>query len=520
MNDPATSSSDRTLSGLGVPLPDALILPGNPLVPASEDLFTSPPAPVSSAQDSTALLPDPAGIKTGAEFGLSRFCEQAFINPESARTGSQAILTAFDDSGLWLASLVQPSHLVAELRQQCCLLTRVVITQWTRQGETQKLVRLAEALLEAQPPVLSHEAGQIMALLASLLGVLRPGPAPRWLAACRPLLRDSVDPHLLREAAQWVNIGQMLASLPQEDRHFWNRRLRDPEQDWEWDSPEALDALRRLSPLLHGDAETLLLFQATVPRCWWELWSGQRQILLESAGSRAAISGKPSPITTFALGLGLGVLCMMLAGWWAASWSPGILPASAYAVTASASDDRPSPSFAFHAVEAPNPVLESPPASAAPLPSKPVITKTKAKELPPLSPAMQARRDAAAKIGATMPELQRLHSLVRTGTEREATPHIQGRTMMAAQGSKEHRALLRWLLLDPPLDPVVREQAGKAAVRVLNAQEMYDTLKLCLHPASPNLKEARECAELLLALSGEGLDATQRQNLVTAASVK
>ncbi|MGV2482280.1 UNVERIFIED_CONTAM: hypothetical protein IGO34_36395, partial [Salmonella enterica subsp. enterica serovar Weltevreden] len=71
---------------------------------------------------------------------MDRFCEQAFDNPESAKVGSQALLSAFNDSGLWLANLVQPQHLVAELRQHCCTLTRVVTTQWTHQGETLKLV--------------------------------------------------------------------------------------------------------------------------------------------------------------------------------------------------------------------------------------------------------------------------------------------------------------------------------------------------------------------------------------------
>ena len=519
-NRPATSGY---FPEQGAPLPDAVILRSATTGGSQDDMFTSAPSSGSTMQEKPLSVPDTTEVRSGAEFGMTRFCEQAFTSPASAPVGSRAILAAFDDSGLWLASLVQPAHLVAELRQQCCLLTRVVITQWTRQGETHKLVRLAEALLEAQPPVLSHEAGQIMALLASLVGILRPAHAPRWLNASRPLLRDSVDPHLLKEAEQWVNVGQMLASLPQEDRLFWNRRLRDPEHDWEWESPEALDALGRIPPLLNGDAETILLFQATVPRCWWELWREQQQAQIKAAGAKSRLPGQAHPLSTFALGLITGIGCMILAGWWATSKIPASLAGSTAAPILETATAVPEPpAFTFHAVEvtpSPSPSVAAPADAATPSSPAAIASVQSVTKAPPLSPPMQARREEAARISASMPDLNRIYNLVRTGSEREAMPHVQGRTTMAAQGSKEHRALLRWLMLDPPVDPAVRTLAAKAAVRVLNAPDMFDTLQLCLHPGSPNLKEARECAELLLALGSQGLSEVQKQKLTAQSAL-
>lgn len=493
------------------------------------------PAAETAAQPSMAELSEARAVKSGAEFGMNRFCNQSFVSPEAARVGSQALLTAFDDSGLWLASLVQPVHLVAELRQQCCLLTRVVITQWTHQGETLKLVRLGDALLETQPPVATHEAGQILTLLASVLGILRPAQAPRWLDAGRPLLKDSVDPHLLKDAAQWVAVGQFLATVPQEDRVFWNRRLRDPLDDWDWDSPEALDALRRLSPLLKGDEDFLALFQAAVPRCWWELWregSHPRAAATPKNSSTASRSSSARALPSFALGLTTGVAALALYLHWDDSLlrsRAGSAEVSSMAskVSPSASDGAPadkkaaSESWSFHPVPAvtaaPAPVVEAVAAASQAPASLPAAETLAAAPRADASPAMQARLEAAGRIVQAMPELERLYSLVRTGSVREALPVVQGRSMMAAQGSRQHRALLRWLMLDPPVNADVREQVGKAAVRLLQSREMYETLQLCLHAGSPNLAEARECASLFLALGGTELNAAEKESLTAMA---
>lgn len=427
-------------------------------------------------------------VKNNTDSGMTHFCDIYYTSPELARAGSQALIVSFDDSGLWLAGLVQPAHLLAELRQHCCTLTRVVITQWTRQGEVHKLVRLAEALMAAQPAVLSHEAGQIMALLASLLGILRPEQAVRWLNASLPLLRDSVDPHLLKEARQWVNLGQMLSSLPPEDRYLWNRRLRDAEHAWDWDSPEPLEALRRIRPILAKEPDATLLFQITVPRCWWDLWREQQDSLPATPAPPTANGGRATP---FLVGLFSGMVCMAVALGMAASWF-------SWGPMGRVEEGSAPTSYSFRPVKSKSrgatpPPLESPAAA---------------------SPAMQTRLAEAAKIAEDLPQLAKVHPLVKTGSMAEAMPYIQGSTSLVAQGTKEHRALLRWLMLDPPVDPATRQQVAKAAVRVLGGKEMYATLMLCLHPGSPNAQEAQEAADLLLDLNGEDLSAVERYNLL------
>lgn len=495
---------------------------------------------------------DAQALRGGAESGMDRFCEQAFGSPESAKVGSQALLSAFNDSGLWLANLVQPQHLVAELRQQCSTLTRVVTTQWTHQGETLKMVRLAEALEAAQPPVLTHEAGQIMALLASLLGILRPAAnqAPRWLQLSRPLLKDSVDPHLLAEAAKWVAVGQLLAPLPLEERLFWNRRLRDPLDDWEWESSEALAALRKLREILPAEHSALPAFQATLPPCWWQVWR-------ESAAATTPRSTGSKTLPTFLLGLTTGIACMMLASWWVlyrlplpewvyfqssqAEVAAAVLPPEADAPPPPAAAEPEPPVFDFRPVDeqpaaSPAPVRPAPavatvpppaePAPAAPLPvatikrptPTPVVETQAAPQ--PLSPAMKNRLAEAARLTHGMEGLERLHNLVKNGSLREATPLVQGRSSVAAQGSHQHRLLLRCLLLDPPRQAEVQALVSKTAVRTVPYEDLCNTLIQCLHSGSPNLAAAQECSELLLAISGDGLPEAERQKLTAAAQIK
>jgi hypothetical protein len=470
-------------------------------------------------------------VKDGAEAAVARFCEQAFVTPESAKAGSAALLQAFDDSGLWLANLVHPHQLVAELRQSESTLSRVIITQWTRQGETHKLVRLGTALIEASPPVTTHEAGQIGALLASLLGVLRPPKAQDLLEFARPLLKDSVDPHLLREARAWVDIGRILEAAPAEDRFFWNRRLREPEDEWDWDTAEARAALRRLSPILSalGDSTDLSRFQQTVPPCWWDLLrdtphnapdrprltaiqeSAEAQRSQPSAPAYAGYfpppAAAPAPrFGIYAFGLVTGLACMGLVAW------------------LNSTQRNPSTSTAVvpPAVATPAAIAAVPPqASGTPAPASTTFAPALRERAEPSSPPKAAavprpttpqslRRDAAvAELAQKFPHLQRLHRLAITGTLRENEDLLKGYSTLSRD---DYQALMRWLMLDPPEFAEVRLAVAKVAARVIPAKELLPLLTLCIYPTSSNASEARQCATWALELNASELNASDRQS--------
>jgi hypothetical protein len=451
--------------------------------------------------------------KESAEAAVARFCEQAFVNAEAARTGSAALLEAFDDSGLWLASLVQPHQLLAELRHSCCTLTRVIVTQWTRQGETHKLVRLGTALLEASPPVTTHEAGQIAALLASLLGILRPSRAQDLLELARPLLKDSVDPHLLREARDWVEIGRLLEALPSEDRFFWNRRLREPEDEWDWEAPEARSALRRIAPILAGnvgDAD-LLRFQQIVPACWWDMLRERGEDLAPPArlalpspdsGEGRALRAPPAPayamapavpsrFGVYAVGLLTGLACMALLTWLNRTQTAP-QPAAAPAVTAAPAVPPATPKApAFRPVR-----VVAPP-----------VTESIAK---PANPQDIKRQAAVLELAEANPHLQRLHRLVATGTLRENEPLLHGRSALS---KTDYQTLIRWLMLDPPEHADVRLAVAKVAARVLPPADLVAALGFCVYPSSPNRAEALQCATWAIELNQETLPAQERQAL-------
>lgn len=499
----------------------------SPASPRPDGPATPPPPAAGVGADAA---PPPAGEPTTdkgsglvlqeAEAGLARFCEQAFVNPETARASSQALVAAFEDRGLWLASLVQPAHLLAELRQACSVLTRFMVAQWMRQGETAKLAELGDALVGAQPPVTSQESGQMLALLAGLLGLLCPGKAPAWLEAARPRLKDSEDEALLNEARQWVAVGQLLAPLPVEDRQFWNRHLREPRANVDWNLPESREALRRLAPLLPAEHAGLAVIQAVVPACWWDL-------LRRPAPAVPLPPPAVGGLRSFALGMLTGLAAMTLAAGWLLS-----RPAPVREVVREVSVPIPVPPAAVPAAK-PLAVAEPQPAARSTAKTEPKGAKPQPVATPPaptpppqavaavLRPAapgtdperLRLRREEASRMAAAHPGAERLHRLVRTASLREAEPHLQGRSTVATYGSPTHQALLRWLLLDPPEDPTVRRLAAKLAVRLLPVEELCRCLELSLYPGSPNETEARDCASLLLDLGAAGMTDDQRELL-------
>lgn len=268
--------------------------------------------PTAAEEPSLASL----RLSDGADAGVARYCDRFFTNPESARSGSKALLTAFEDNGAWLSSLMQPSQLVAEVRQSCCALTSHVIMHWINQGETHKLARLADALLDASPPLATHEAGQIMALLASILGILRPLRAQNLRAAALPLLEDPLDAKLRTETEEWVEIGSSLRDLPPDERLFWNRRLREPDEDWEWESAESCAALKALAPLLRQKPKHSERFQRLVPGCWWELLHATRPLPATDEAPTKPTARRGLAPGSLLVGALLGAAGAAGFGWW------------------------------------------------------------------------------------------------------------------------------------------------------------------------------------------------------------
>ncbi len=497
--------------------------------------------PAKSDDDDDLFNSESLSLLKNTESGMNRFFEQSYTNPEVARSASKSLIDAFDDKGLWLANLVHPDHLVQELRQQCASLTTLVVTQWVRQGETHKLKMLGESLLRQTTP-LTQEGGRITALLAGLLGILRPQIAQNLLETSRPHLVDENDLSLLRDAQQWVEVGRLLDKTPPDERVFWNRRLREPKSDWNWETAEARLALQRLSQSLPKDSANLQIIQNTVPGCWWDLWRAQSDQELAAVSSALLEQPKSNPKRgrgSFTLGLLLGVAAVLAAGWiylvasgvsvqrllGSSLQSTALLAASE--TSESGDDETPAPPIRESLRQLKSVLskttltgvktslaVSSPTVTSGESPetdSSGTSTVVKGAKQP--HPKEISREKERLAFSQKYPDVRRLHSLARDGTWRENANLVQGRTGAAPQGSMVHRNLLRLLILDPPEQADVRIAATKLAVRSLQPSELITLFDLCLYPDSPNEIEVKQCAELLLELPDENMSVEQRRHL-------
>lgn len=478
------------------------------------------------------------------ESGLEQLFETAFTSPEATRAAVRSLIDSFDDKGLWLASLVQPAQLTAELRQDSSDLTTLILTQWVRQGETHKLKQLGESLLAEEPKRQTHEGARIMAVLAGLLGILRPVLAQRLLAEAAPRMTDSADVSLMRDARQWVDAGSLLEGCVPEERVFWNRRLREPGADWHWDTAEARMALGHLSRKRPSEDVDLHLFKNTVPGCWWDLW--REQAAPESpVNAQTSPSGSPAKAGRrggFGIGLLAGVAASAAVGWWALTSLPQFktpepkevvrvvekivereVPATAPLASALVEEAVPAPPIRESLRKLQSLLKRAPSgqskavteaADAAP---QLIAAAMRAPDQEPARPAAsghltreEARKKATVDFASKHPEVARLVKMVRDGSFRENAQLIQGGSSVAAMGSPTFRHMIEWLILDPPERADSRLVVTKMALRVIPVTEVVPLFHLCYYEGSPNQIEIKECSQLLLELPFQDMKADHK----------
>lgn len=461
---------------------------------------------------------------SGSEPSIERFIEQSYTSPASARMASQSLVETFDDKGLWLASLIQPAHLAAELRQQCSILSTLVIMQWVRQGETQKLKALSETLLAEPPAGRTHESASTMTVLAGLLGILRPSTAQKLINGATPHLSDLDDSGLLRDARQWVEAGRILEQSQPEERVFWNRHLREPGNDWDWNSAEARLALRHLAGMLPREGEILQVFQSAVPGCWWDLWRASPA----SAGS--GLPALPAPPSTgtkksrFTLGLVLGMAAATAIGWVAlpplaeSINVPGPVsrlasaPAGTKSESAAEGDDAAPPAPPIREslrllqsiLRKTSPVTDGPQVQSTSSPKAPEVPTPTSQSKPEL------RASTLVRYAAEHDDARRLVSLVKSSSYRENATLIQGGNSVAPKGSPAYQGMIHWLILDPPELADVRLAVTKLALHSLPVEDTIRLFDLCYYPGSPNEIEIKQCASLLMELPDTSITGADR----------
>ena len=197
------------------------------------------------------------------------FCCQAFSKPEWAAASSVLIAEMFEQDEDQLAELARIPDLVIEMGSGEVNVTCMVASRWAARGETHRLSRLADAI------VASHAsrnacAVDVMLALAATLAVTRFSRAEQLYNAALPLAGEEHQ-EALADARRWLAAGRVVCSAVQDERDFWDVRLRKPKTAWTWRSKEEREALDHLSECLTADMEGADLFKAVLPECWWEL---------------------------------------------------------------------------------------------------------------------------------------------------------------------------------------------------------------------------------------------------------
>jgi hypothetical protein len=507
---------------------------GNPT-----DEFSGESKPTHSAKSEEGAKSDSASstetlsVMTGTVSGLERLIKRSFTSPESTKAACRALIESADDKGQWLASLVQPAHLTEELRQSSSDLSTLVIMQWVRQGETHKLKQLGDILLLEEPSKTTRESAQIMAVLAGLLGILRPMLAQRLLSAATPHLKELSDKSLIQDARQWVEAGGLLEGCIPEQRVFWNRRLREPNADWDWDSTEARLSLSHLSGKRVSENADLDLFQNAVPGCWWDLWRSPKVGLITGSAESHShrVEARTKKYGGFVGGLVAGSATALALGWW--------LYSNAEQQVTSNQSDRSTP-FIFEEESVPTPpvreslrqlqavlkketsnstaITKNQPATVHAAFPDVVAPHAKASVSQQATTKEQLRKQAANDFAISHPDIRRLFTLVKQGSYRENEPLIQGQNSLAPGGSPAYQHLIHWLVLDPPEQADTRLVVTKMAVRCVPIPDLVALFELCYYQGSPNQIEVKQCSTLLLELPIQDMTAEQKSRLLAISS--
>ncbi len=421
------------------------------------------------------------------------FCGQAFSKPEWAAAASPLIAELFDHDEDQLAELARIPDLVIEMGSGQATVTCMVASRWAARGETHRLSRLAESI------VASHAskntcAVEVMLALAATLAVTRFSRAEQLYNAALPLAGEEHQ-EVLADARRWLGAGRIVCSASQEERDFWDVRLRKPKTAWPWQSKEERRALDGLSERLMTNQEGADLFKAVLPACWWDLamkCAQQQEKLATVAKPAEAQKEKPVfPQRIFSEAVSapdkqlqaqpaypkagqsarfvLGWVCGAMATAFTVLWLP---PDEVYRVLTT-----------FRASESPSPVSSDAPLTAL-SPAK--VIKTPAE--------MEAwRKEHLQRMADDMAQFATQQALAKSSGWRDNELVLSGHSQELPHESTQYMKFLVWLHLDPPRDAEVRTRVSKLLLERVKADAITLWEELT-YPGSANADEIKNVA--------------------------
>ncbi len=455
-------------------------------------------------QQSARDLVRSVALRVAVAEHFDAFCGQAFSKPEWAAAASPVIAEIFERDEDTLAELARIPDLIIEMGSGEVTMTCIVASRWAARGETHRLSRLADSLVASHASK-NVNAAEVMLALAATLGVTRHSRAEQLYNAALPLAGPE-NQEAVADARLWLAAGRVVCSIPQEERDFWDTRLRKPKQPWSWESKQERHALEVLSERLVMNEEAEGLFKAIVPECWWDLAQrcARQQEKLAEAGQllrEAHEKGAaPAPASGFADPAALpeenarpvhengmreflprprsGPLARFVLGW--------VCGAMAMAVTVVLM-----PSEFVQRVFGTIKPAEGPPASHTP----------GQKEI--------WRKENLLRLQGEMTSFAKMHEAAKTGRWGDNERLLSGDAEELPRTDPNYLKLLVWLHLDPPADSEMRTQVAALLIR----QAGGGTISLweeLLYPGSPNAVEIQNAARN--ALSDPSLHWTEEES--------
>lgn len=431
-------------------------------------------------------------VKVAVAEHFDAFCGQAFSKPEWAAAASPVVADLFENDEDLLAELARIPDLIIEMGTGQVAITCMVASRWAARGETHRLSRLADALV-ASHACKSPCAVEVMLALAATLAVTRLSRAEQLYQAALPLVKEEHG-EAVADAKMWLAVGRVVCSASQEDRDFWDVRLRRPKAPWEWEGEQERRALAGLADQLKPGMAGGERYQAIVPACWWELAmnAAARQ---ESAvqvpkvetgfqhrpqsvgGHASALEGAPRVTPDVAPIPGNSGVRSRARALFVLGWACGAL------------------AMALTTLLLPQQIVGRLVSSDG----KPGAGVLGALETPPKTPEeMEAwRQQNIKRMREDMAEFISQQTAVKAGSWRESEKVLMGHTEELSHDSSEYVKLLVWLHLDPPVDAEVRRRVASLLVQRIDRGAITLWEKL-LYPGSANADSIREAASAAL----------------------